>query len=238
MIPHKVSVTLVEPRYPVNVGYVARVMKNFGVESMFLVRPSVDMAVAAIYAAHGADVLEKARVVSWSKLRKSNEVLIATTAIRAKRRSNIVRRGVTPEDAMNSVPLAKSTSIVFGRETTGLTNEEIRACDITTVIATGSRYPTLNISHAAAILLYILANRQPSGRRGSKRNSRELFARQLRELALASRLPSYKADNIGEEARRAAAVSKLTDRQLVAMAGVFRRAVNTIEERQFLDSKT
>jgi len=90
------SITLVEPEYPVNVGYVARLAKNFGVRRIYFVNPKVDLSAASIYAAHGADVLDRAKTVEFGELRRIHDLLVATTAIRARRRGNLVRRVLRP----------------------------------------------------------------------------------------------------------------------------------------------
>ncbi|MDP2908500.1 MAG: TrmH family RNA methyltransferase, partial [Nanoarchaeota archaeon] len=48
----------------------------------------------------------------------------------------------------------ENTVILFGREDSGLTNEEIMKCDFIVSIPASKEYPVLNISHAAAIILY------------------------------------------------------------------------------------
>ena len=198
MIPKGLSVALVEPRYPVNLGHTARLVKNFGVRKLYLVNPKVDMSVATIYASHAADVLENAEVVTFPQLRKRNDMLVATTAVRARKKSNVIRRSVRPEQVSGYVRSARSASLVLGRDTTGLTNEEIRSCDVTTVVDTGSRYRTLNISHAAAILLYAISRDDARAYQSSSRKARELFAKNLLGLAVASRMPPHKVKNIGE----------------------------------------
>ena len=77
VLPKGVSVTLVEPRGPVNVGHVARLMQNFGVEKIYLVKPKVDLSVASMYASHASQVLDSALVTSFEKVRKENELLVA-----------------------------------------------------------------------------------------------------------------------------------------------------------------
>jgi tRNA/rRNA methyltransferase len=238
VIPKGFSVTLVEPQYPVNLGHTARLVKNFGVDRLYLVRPKVDMSVAMIYASHAADVLENAKVVTLSQLRRKNELLIATTAVGARRRSNVIRRSVKPEDVARHVRSARSASLVFGRDTTGLTNEEIKLCDITTVVDTGSRYRTLNISHAAAILLYVISRGDAKVLRSPSRVARELFAENLHALAVASRMPTHKVKNMLEIGKRMAAISRMGDEQLVLLSSVFRKATGTIHELQGLVSKT
>ena len=77
------SVTVVGAEYPVNLGYTARLMKNFGVERLYLVGARCDMRAASVYASHGSDILEGAEVVTLEKVRRIHDLLLATTAIRA-----------------------------------------------------------------------------------------------------------------------------------------------------------
>jgi len=231
-------VTLVEPRGPVNVGHVARLVQNFGVEKLYLVEPKVDLSVAAVYASHAAEVLDNAIVTSFQKVRRENELLVATTAVRASKKSNVIRRAVGPDRLHGILLSAKSSSLVFGRDTTGLTNEEIRTCDVTLTIDTSPAYRTLNVGHAAAIVLYI-ASRGSLRRKGIQRRvAREVFARSFYELAEASRLPRHKTQNFFEVAKRIAASSGITDAQLNLLSGVFRKAVATMNEPQERGSKT
>ena len=238
MLPKGVSVTLVEPKGPVNVGHVARLVQNFGVEKLYLVKPKVDLSVAAIYASHASGVLDRALVTSFEKVRRENELLVATTAVRASKKSNVIRRSVGPDRLHGILSAAKSSSLVFGRDTTGLTNEEIRRCDVTLTIDTSPAYRALNIGHAAAIVLY-LASRGGQGKGGNQgRVAREVFARSFYDLAEASRLPKHKTQNLFEVAKRIAASSGITDAQLNLLSGVFRKAVATLKETQERGSKT
>jgi len=238
VLPHGVSVTLVEPRGPVNVGHVARLVQNFGVEKLYLVEPRVDLSVAAIYASHATEVLDNAIVTSFEKVRRENELLVATTAVRASKKSNVIRRGVGPDRLHGILSSAKSSSLVFGRDTTGLTNEEIRTCDVTLTIDTSPAYRALNIGHAAAIVMYI-ASRGGQERKGIQgRVAREVFARSFYELAEASRLPRHKTQNLFEVAKRIAASSGITDAQLNLLSGVFRKAVAAMNEPQERGSNT
>lgn len=237
MIPEGVSVTLVEPNYPVNVGHAARLVKNFGVRKLYLVKPKVDISVAAVYASHASEVLDRAIVTTFEGVRNENELLVATTAVRASKKSNVIRRTVSPDRLHALLSSAKTSSLVFGRDTTGLTNEEIRICDVTTTIDTAPAYRALNLGHAVAIVLYLASKAE--GRRGrvQSRRSREVFAQSLYELAVASEMPPHKVKSLFEAGKRIASVSNLTDRQLNLLTGVFRKALSVLDS-QDLDSKT
>ena len=238
LLPAGVSVTLVEPRGPVNVGHVARLAQNFGVEKLYLVAPKADLSVAAIYASHASDVLDRAVVTTFEKVREENELLVATTAVRASKKSNVIRRMASPDRLHAMLSSAHTSSLVFGRDTTGLTNEEIRMCDVTTTIDTGREYRSLNIGHAAAIVLYLASRGAAKGRMPQGRRAREVFAKSLSELAAASKVPKHKAESMMEVGKRIAATSSMTDAQLNVLSGVIRKAVAAIETSQDRGSKT
>lgn len=238
MLPRGVSVTLVEPKGPVNVGHVARLVQNFGVDRLYLVNPKVDLSVAAVYASHASEVLDRAIVASFEKVRKEHDLLVATTAVRASKKSNIIRRTVGPDRLHEILSSSKTSSLVFGRDTTGLTNREIEMCDVTTTIETTPAYRALNIGNAAAIVLYLASRGGRGKRKGQGRKAREVFARSFYELAEASRLPKHKTGNLFEVAKRVAATSEMTDAQLNLLSGVFRKAFATMETAQERGSKT
>lgn len=229
---------MVEPRGPVNVGHVARLVQNFGAERLYLVGPKTDLSVAAIYASHASDVLDGAVITTFDQMRKENELLIATTAVRATKKSNVVRRMTRLDQLHDILSSSATSSLVFGRDSTGLTNEEIRKCDITVTIDTGQEYRSLNIGHAAAIVLYLASRGGPGSRSGQRREAREVFARSCYELAMASRLPKHKTKNLLDVAKRIAATSKMTDAQLNLLSGVFRKAVATLDSDHDRGSKT
>ena len=238
MLPKGVSVTLVEPKGPVNVGHVARLVQNFGVEKLYLVEPRVDLSVAAVYASHASGVLDRAIVTDFEGVRRDHQLLVATTAVRAKKKSNVIRRTVGLERLHELLSSSSTSSLVFGRDTTGLTNEEIRACDVTTSIDTGQVSRVLNIGHAAAIILYLASRGARRASREQGRKAREVFAQSFYELATASRLPKHKTRNLFEVGKRVAAGSEMTDAQLNLLSGVFRKAVSTLAGPQERGSKT
>jgi len=238
VLPRGVSVTLVEPRGPVNVGHVARLIQNFGVEKLYLVEPKADLSVAAVYASHASAVIDRAIVTNFDRVRRENQLLIATTAVRATNKSNVARRMARLDRLHETLAASPSSSLVFGRDSTGLTNREIAQCDATITIDTGQPYRSLNIGHAASIVLYMASRGKRSAKSGQGRQAREVFARSFFELAVSARIPSHKTKSLIEVARRIAATSGMSDPQLNLMSGVFRKAVTTLATDQDLGSKT
>jgi tRNA/rRNA methyltransferase len=236
MIPEGASVTLVEPHYPVNLGHTARLMKNFGVKKLYLVNPKVDISAASIYASHAADVLDQAVVAPLNTVREENDLLVATTAVRAQKISNVIRRMVRPESVGELMSSCRTSSLVFGRDTTGLTNEEIALCDVTTTIDTSSRYRALNLGHAVAIMLYLVSRRLERSSLRQTRKARQVFSESFYQLAVSANLQPHKTRNLKEAGKRVAASSGLSDKQLQLLTGVFRKAVLHISELQ--DSNT
>jgi len=238
VLPPGVSVTLVEPQGPVNVGHVARLVRNFGAERLYLVKPKVDLSVAAVYASHATDVLDDAVVTTFAKVRKENELLVATSAIRATRGSNVARRSMSPVKLHALLSSARSSSLVFGRDTTGLTREEIGECDALTTIESSPRYRALNIANAAAIILYLASRADTASHGEQTRVARAIFAKSISALGEVSGVPAHRLKSFPMVAKRLATSSDLTDVQLNFLTGVFRRATERIQKLQERDSNT
>ncbi len=151
----RLAVMMVEPRYGLNIGYVARTMMNFGVKDLLITGIKEIPRSAYKFASHASDVVKNARLVKFNEGIKEFDYRIATSA-----RSNLgwkrpIRRAITPEEAFQRALKHQDILIILGRDTTGLTNEEIAACDELVRIPTDEGYPAMNISHSLAVLLYL-----------------------------------------------------------------------------------
>ena len=159
-----IAVALVEPQYETNVGYVARIMKNFGYNQLYVINPSFDNEKAAIFATHGKDILASRKISTLDELRRKFDVLVGTTALPAYSRLNIFRNSITAvrlSEIIKDVGFEKDLCIVLGRESSGLNNRECEMCDLIVTIDTKTDYKTMNISHALAILLYEISKSLP-----------------------------------------------------------------------------
>lgn len=154
-----IDIILVEPEHPGNVGSVARVMKNFGFTGLVLINPCCDIFCdeALKRSKHAQDNLKTAVNISYDTL-QDYDYLVATTA-RLGSEENINRIPLTPSQFAEKCSMFDENSkvgLLIGRESIGLTNEEIGMCDFTVSIPANDDYNTLNISHALAVLLYEL----------------------------------------------------------------------------------
>ena len=151
-----IEVILMEPRKQENLGAVARAMKNFDFENLVLINPKCRVGIKARKVAkHANDILDKAKIKKFSYL-KNYDYLVGTTAILGTD-YNIPRNAISIgqlSDKINKIKNKAKIGILIGRETIGLKNEEINLCDILVTIPSSKKYPTLNISHSAAIMLY------------------------------------------------------------------------------------
>lgn len=162
-----ISIILIEPENPGNIGAVARAMANFGQEKLVLINPKADHLdeEALARSKHARDVLRKASV---KKDLKGFDTVIATTA-KLGNDYNLPRTPIFPSQLAPRIKgMDNRIGLVFGREGCGLTNEEIHECDFIMTIPTSSSYPVLNLSHAVGVVCYELF-RQSSEERISKR---------------------------------------------------------------------
>jgi tRNA/rRNA methyltransferase len=164
-----ISVVLVEPQTPGNIGSVARVMKNFGFANLVLVNPKCDYLAdeARWMARHAAQILKKAVVVKKLGDLKF-DTMVATTAALG-RDYNVARLPLTLEQLGGKFnELNKTNSaIVFGRDYTGLRTSELLKCDFVVSISASVKYKSLNLSHAAAVVLYELSKKSRVKKIGS-----------------------------------------------------------------------
>lgn len=152
-----ISVILLEPENAGNIGAIARVMKNFGFKDLVLINPKIDYMSdeACARSMHGKDILENARVLDGLKSIESFDMVVGTTALLGSD-SNLIRSVITPDILSENLGFG-NVGLLFGRESSGLSNEELRKCDIAMHIPSSPNYPTLNLSHAVSIVLYELS---------------------------------------------------------------------------------
>ncbi len=162
MAVRRIRVIAVSPEYQINLGYIARVMKNFGVTDLRIVNPKCKpLGKDAIkYAKHAHEILRKAKFSkSIREAGRGCGILIGTTAIWHKTEASFFNvYGIGAVDEMAAK--AHTIGLVLGREGTGLTKEELAECDANVVIPTDKGYPVMNISHALAVLLFSLSGKR------------------------------------------------------------------------------
>ncbi len=151
-------IVLMEPAGEMNIGSIARVMKNFGLHNLVIVNPQCDPVgeQALKMAVHAKEILQSAVLVrTLPEALQGCVRAIATTAR--------VRDWETPlETPRTALPwLIESPSepgaLIFGREDRGLSNEELNYAQRFVKIPSSENYASLNLASAVGICCYELA---------------------------------------------------------------------------------
>ncbi|WP_267256774.1 tRNA (cytosine(32)/uridine(32)-2'-O)-methyltransferase TrmJ [Coxiella endosymbiont of Ornithodoros maritimus] len=149
----KVRIVLMNPSHPGNIGAAARAMKTMGFSELHLVKPGLFPHEQATARAAGADtVLASARVVDNLTAALKGCNLVFGTSARARTLSWPVK--TARECAEQVVRHRGDIAIVFGRERSGLTNEELAQCQYHVTIPTEAAFSSLNLAQAVQILTY------------------------------------------------------------------------------------
>jgi tRNA/rRNA methyltransferase len=153
------AIVLVEPEGPLNVGSVARLCANYGVEELRVVGRccALDATEAVRMAVHGEHWLRQAR--HYPTLAEAVADRHRVVACSGRREEEALPTAL-PEDAlawMRAGAAGEATAVVFGRESRGLSNDELLLANRVLRIPTPGGHASLNLSHAVAVVLYELS---------------------------------------------------------------------------------
>ena len=152
-----IRVVLVNTSHPGNIGASARAMKNMGLSKLVLVRPKeFPSGVAIGRAASAVDLLEGARVVESLGAAIADCGLVIGASARSR---SIPWPLLTPEQCARKVLTEAGgtrVALVFGREDTGLSNEELQLCHYHVRIPANPGSSSLNLAAAVMVVGYEL----------------------------------------------------------------------------------
>lgn len=156
MLDH-VRIVLVHTTHPGNIGAVARAMKNMALSSLWLVAPRHFPHADATARASGADdLLERVRVCATLDEALADCRFVVGTSARGR---TVEWTGFEPRECAAQLvreATAGPVALVFGRESSGLTNEELDRCDRLVRIPSNPEYSSLNVAMAVQVLAYEL----------------------------------------------------------------------------------
>ncbi len=230
------TVVLVQPQTAGNVGAICRLMKNFGVSELVLLDPQCELGdEARRRAKHAVEVLDASRTVAtWDEAVSGCELVVGSTAIRASER-NVRRSHIGPRQLGERLAGAQGrTALVLGREGEGLHADELERCELVVTIPASPEYGTLNISQAAAVILYELwVGRQldeaPYELAGA--DEKEVILRSADTLMDELAFSEQRVHKIQLVLRRVLAKSFLTRQEAFGLAGFFRTLADRTEDR-------
>ena len=211
-------IVLVQPEHAGNIGAIARIMKNFDFNNLIIFNPIEEKQRIFShethgYAMHGSDVLENSEIIMvnqedhlqcFKEYMKKFDLVFATTA-KGKHYRNIKRLAVFLDDV--NLPTSESllkVAILFGKESRGLTNEELDVADVLIRIPTADIYPTLNISHACGIILYEIFKKIHSVKLGrginpvllADKNDRRLLYELISEIISMLKIRTHRKERV------------------------------------------
>jgi tRNA (cytidine32/uridine32-2'-O)-methyltransferase len=152
-----IRIVLVNTSHPGNIGGVARAMKNMGLGRLYLVAPRQFPDEQANWRAVSADdVLESAVVTETLEQAVGDCHYVVGTSARGRR---IPWPLLDPRGCAEKMGLASDNgeiAVIFGREDRGLTNDELKVCNLHLNIPTSDDYSSLNLAMAVQIVCYEL----------------------------------------------------------------------------------
>ncbi|MGC8905609.1 RNA methyltransferase [Thermus sp.] len=176
----QVRVVLVEPQEPMNVGAVARAMRNFGLSRLYVVNPGPRVGPpwaqeAYWLAVHAEEILDQAVVAPGllEALRGVQRVVATTGRPRELYPAPVVPAWEVPRHVLSA---EGEVALVFGRETFGLTNEELDLAHLIGTIPTAPEQPSLNLAQAVVVFAYELFKAASQGEGGPKEELAEVSA--------------------------------------------------------------
>ena len=152
----QIQIVLVEPQDGANIGSVCRAMKTMGLKHLVIVgtREYAENRVRTL-ALHASDVWEnRTTYPTLDEALRASTYSVAATRRRGKFRKSTF---LSPTQLVEKVKDTEGIiSIVFGRESDGLTDGEVAACAQVVTIPTSEEFPSLNLAQAVQIIAFTL----------------------------------------------------------------------------------
>jgi tRNA/rRNA methyltransferase/tRNA (cytidine32/uridine32-2'-O)-methyltransferase len=153
-----IVVVLHEPQDLVNIAHVVRAMKNFGLRDLRLVAPREYDAFRVEGIAHQTrDVLARVRVHDALGAALADCVHVVGFTARGRTAKRNLQRPREAAGEVLALAAEGPVALLFGREDKGLDNDALDRCHRVVTIPSEATYPSLNLGHAAVVMLYELA---------------------------------------------------------------------------------
>ncbi|EGQ9416561.1 tRNA (cytosine(32)/uridine(32)-2'-O)-methyltransferase TrmJ [Vibrio cholerae] len=155
MMLERVKVVLVGTTHSGNIGSAARAMKVMGLSQMVLVDPQCQVDAQAIALAAGAsEIALNAQIYPTLEAAVADCGLVVGTSARSRTLEWPMLEPRECGEKLISEANQHSVAMVFGRERTGLTNEELQLCQYHVCVPANPEYSSLNLAMAVQLLSY------------------------------------------------------------------------------------
>ena len=242
-----ISVCVVDAQTPGNVGTIARAMKNFGLSDLLLIDPPEIEPEGEAYGFAGharQDVLPDAEEITFDELCEQYHTVGFTAITGEDSRKHVRFPYSTPESLVDELRgVDAPVALVFGREDTGLSNDELAQLDQVAAIPADPDYPVMNLGQAATVTLYELRTLtlEESGTQLPDTDAHRADPPEVERLhdywdeflqAMGHR--EHKHEKTERMFRRLVGRADPTDREVTTLLGVLRRATDQLDERKEL----
>lgn len=228
-----ITVVLVEPQGPLNIGSVCRAMMNFGFSDLRLVNPRTDHLCdeARRMAVKAGGLLEGGKLfASLEEALQDCHLALATTRRFGKYREDFLH----PDQAAGYLsPWTEKgrVALVFGREDKGLTTDELDLCQRLITIPTNDQLPSMNLAQSVVLCLYEISKAQAAsqlksgGRKklATNRVLESMYGHMRSTLCDIGFLDEQNPDHILRSLRRIFGRAGLNDREVRILRGLWSR---------------
>ena len=151
-----IKIVLVGTTHPGNIGATARAMKTMGLRQLVLVNPKIYPDADATARASGADDILAEAIIhqSFTEAITDCHFVFGTSTRERSIPWPLFTPSQSAEKIANLVDKDSMVAIVFGRESSGLANEELELCNAMIQIHTDPDFSSLNIASAVQIISY------------------------------------------------------------------------------------
>jgi len=211
-------------------------MANFDFKNLYLVKPCELNDECYARAMHSFKILDNAKLfTSFKDAVEDMDYLVATSSIDSKNDKRHLRNALLLEDFSEKVfEMDGKIGLVFGREDYGLLNEEIAICDIMIRIPSSEYYPSFNLSHAVALVLYSLYIKKESKikKRTINKLEKEKLYSFFSELLNEINYPQHKRENTEVMFKRIMGRAMLSKWEYHTLMGVFSKSLKKIKDKK------
>ena len=239
-----ISIVLIRPQVPGNIGSAARAMKNMGISRLKLVAPADPLGPESRMMAVGAfDLVQRAEVFDTFEEAIADEQLVAgTTSVRGRRGKVRIEVPRILSPRLVEAAGSRRVAILFGPERSGLNEAELAVCQHLLSIPTVAEFPTLNLAQAVLVVCYELRTAGKAGRQvralpvlASQDELTTMYGHLEDTLTRIGFLSSGNPGHIMRSLRRILSKSELTPRDVRILRGIAKQMDWFAEQGRKLD---
>ncbi len=212
-------------------------MANFDFNNLYLINPCKLDDDCYTRAMHAGYIIDNACIFSSFKdAIKDMDYLVATSSIESINDKRHLRNAILLDDISNRFfEIKGKIGLVFGREDYGLFNEEIAACDVLIKIPTTEKYPSLNLSHSVALVLYsiyVASNIKQKEKRTLSKIEKEKLYSFFSDLLKEINYPIHKIENTEIMFKRIMGRAMPSKWEYHTLMGVFSKSLEKIKKNK------